>query len=266
MELRDRTYEQPQAGYQQGRRVRELPPTNGPDTTAWPMTPTSPKTSSRLVRAAAAERADLDRHRERLTARRDDLQDELEQVERALADVDDRVALLNRLAPAEATGNGNGRPADLAGDTPVGPGQQLLRGTAIREMAVRLLAESAEAGRPVHYKRVFDMLGGAGFAVGGKDPLATFLTQFSRSPLVRKTSKAGIYEFDREAPERLRRRLGELQTELRAATTTSANGDLAEVRKRRDKVLADIAQVERALDEASRVLEVEAPPAARGAA
>lgn len=223
------------------------------------MNPSTPKTSSRLVRAAAAERSGLGRHRERLLARRDDLRAELDQVERALAEVDERLALLDRLAPlAELEARASAE--DGAGEAPRGEVTELreaevLRGTAIREAAVRVLAASGDATRPVHYRRLYELLGEAGFAVTGKDPLATFLTQLSRSPVIRKTTKAGVYELDPDAPDRLRRRLGELQAELREVTgNPSATDDLAEVRRRRERILGEVAQVERALEEAARVL------------
>jgi hypothetical protein len=228
------------------------------------MTPDSPKTSSRLVHAVTAELAALDRHSERLVARREELQTELDQVHGALVAIEERMRLLNQLTPlsehpgiapsstddtssTEVPDDENGRAAD----------RDILRGTAIRETAVRLLAESPEAARPIHYKRLFQLLWEAGFAVAGKNPLATFLTQLSRSPVMRKTTEAGVYELDAEAPERLRRRLAQLQSELRAVTASpTPTDDLAAVRERREQVLTNVAQVERALEEAARVLDL----------
>lgn len=236
------------------------------------MNPNTPKTSSRLVRAATAERAELNRHRDRLMERRDGLRTELDEVERALVDVDERAALLDRLAPVQAPEQTVNGKADAEVDSPSQvakmPAAEVLRGTAIRETAVRLLANSADAAHPVHYRRLYELLGESGFAVAGKDPLATFLTQLSRSPVVQKTTQAGIYQLDLDAPERLRRRLTELQTELRAVTgSPAATSDLAEIRGRREQVLAEVAQVERALEEAARVLSVpEGREPVRGAA
>ena len=103
--------------------------------------------------------------------------------------------------------------------------------------------------------------------MAGKDPLATFLTQLSRSPAVRKTTEAGVYQLDSEAPDRLRRRLGELQAELRAVTgSPSATDDLAAVRRRREQVLVEVAQVERALEEVLRMFDGGAHPTARDVA
>src|SRR3954468_14769340 len=62
------------------------------------MVPPTPTPSARLVRAAAAERADVARHRERLLAAGDRLRAELAAIEAALRDLDERDALLDRLA------------------------------------------------------------------------------------------------------------------------------------------------------------------------
>src|SRR4051812_50128398 len=62
-------------------------------------TPTpTPTPSARLVRAAAAERAELARYRDRLLAARDRLRAELDDVEASLRELDERNALLDRLA------------------------------------------------------------------------------------------------------------------------------------------------------------------------
>src|SRR4051794_8646257 len=214
------------------------------------MTPAAPKTSSRLLRAAAAERTDLDRHRDRLLARRESLRADLERIEAALVEVDERVALLSRLAPAGVAPAATAAVAERSAGTP-------LRGTAIRETAARVLAASPHAAGPIHYRRWLELVERAGYDVSGKDPAAVFLTQISRSPVVRKTTTAGAYELDRDAPERLRRRLAALQAELRTVTAAPADAaDLADIRRRRDGVLAEITQVERALEEAARSLPV----------
>lgn len=96
--------------------------------------------------------------------------------------------------------------------------------------------------------RLFELLTESGFAVAGKDPLATFLTQLSRSPVMHKTTQAGVYELDRDSPGRLREQLSALQTELRAVTENPGpTGDLAEIRQRRESVLSEIVQVKEPL-------------------
>lgn len=69
-----------------------------------------------------------------------------------------------------------------------------LRGRRLTEIAIQVLAEHQRADEPVHYKQWFEMLRQAGFAVGGRNPLATFLATVSRSPHVRAVgSRSGLY-------------------------------------------------------------------------
>jgi hypothetical protein len=209
--------------------------------------------SRRLARAAAAERADLARARDRLQARRDRVRKELEDLERQLVELDLREALLERLAPAESDSAVAPAGAQVRELRP--SAGHVLRGTAIRETAVRVLAGRTEGRRPIHYREWLTVLEGAGYAVAGKDPLATFLTQVSRSPVVVKTTRAGVYELDHNAPERLRRRISDLQSELRRlASAPPEAGELAEGRARREALMTELARAERGLDEATRSL------------
>jgi hypothetical protein len=131
----------------------------------------------------------------------------------------------------------------------------VLRGPAIREVAVQVLIDQSEQIEALHYRRWYDLLVQAGHKVAGKEPLAVFLTQLSRSPVVRKAAEPGIYELDRQAPLRIRQRLERLQAELREVTL-APNGpiELAAVRARRHELDLAISQQERALEEAARVL------------
>jgi hypothetical protein len=229
------------------------------------MTPTDIKPSARLVRAAQAEREDLKRQRERLTEVRDKTAESLSEIERALAGLDEREILLSRLVPANA--QPRARKPDEAPRDAAQEACETLRGPAIREAAVRTLARSRH-GEAMHYREWFELLTREGYDVAGKNPIAVFLTQLSRSPAVRKSTQAGVYELDREAPQRLGRELERLQGELRELTTyTSRTADLSRIRARREQLTSDIARAERALDEARRVLDPDAtdasPPAER---
>ena len=62
--------------------------------------------SSRFVRAAIAERDELLRHRAQLGAERDGVRHELRRLDEALGDVDQRVAILERLIGPGADGPG----------------------------------------------------------------------------------------------------------------------------------------------------------------
>lgn len=231
------------------------------------------KPSTRLLRAASAERADIARQRTRLHVTREALVARLDEIDASLAALDERESLLALLAPVpESTspsmtatnGAESVQPRALehpAPDVPNGAAsngdQATLRGPAIREVAVSLLAARGGADA-LHYRAWFDLLTGTGYKVVGKDPLAVFLTQLSRSPLVRKSTQAGVYEIDRDAPHRLARQLSSLQIRLREATSAPSTADLGEIRTRREELVNSIRHTERALEEAERVLRGDA--------
>ena len=60
--------------------------------------------SSRFVHTAIAERDELLRHRAKLGAERESVRDELRRLDEALGDVDQRVAILERLIGPAANG------------------------------------------------------------------------------------------------------------------------------------------------------------------
>ncbi len=69
-----------------------------------------------------------------------------------------------------------------------------LRGQRLQEIAIRVLYERHPEGEPIHYKQWYALLREAGYSVGGKDPLATFLASVSRSTSVRSVGRrSGLY-------------------------------------------------------------------------
>lgn len=201
----------------------------------------APQPSTRLVNAVAAEREQLRRHRARLASEAAELRQALARVEHGLAEIDERFGLLDRLAPpVREAPPSNGDAA-------------YLRGPAIRERAVALLVEHGHDA--LHYREWFELLARDGHAIAGKDPLAVFLTQISRSPALRKGARAGVYELDRQAPARLRATLDRLQRELRDLTVAD-HGDAGAIRSRRTRLTAEIGRVERALEEVDRALAI----------
>jgi ABC-type phosphate transport system auxiliary subunit len=212
----------------------------------------SPKPSTRLLRAAAAERAELEKHRERILRERDSLRAELARIEDSLAEVDDRRRLLDRLAPTDQAASTDVEKRPDPNKTQAGV---VLRGPAIRETAVRMLADSPHT-EALHYRKWFELLKDAGYEVAGKDPLAVFLTQVSRSPAVRKTTQAGVYEIDRQVTQRLKAQLDRLHGEIRRLTDNpSSRTDLSEIRAQRSQLTSEINQIEKTLEEATRVLD-----------
>lgn len=208
-----------------------------------PSTP-SRSSSSRLARAAGAERMALLRERDKLTRRRHHVADQLAALDAQLAAVEERLQLIDRLVPEAA----NVHPLPSRAGGAAGSG---LKGAAIRAAAVEALLQRPDPAAPIHYREWFRLLESAGREVAGKDPLAVFLTQISRSPVVRRSTRSGVYELDLEAPARLRARLERLHARL--AERSHAAGS-PEDRAERDRVVAEIAVAERALDEARRAL------------
>src|SRR4051794_5431539 len=256
-----------------------------------PMVPPTPTPSARLVRAAAAERADVARHRERLLGARERLRAELAGIEAALRELDERDTLLDRLAgprPAAvpaATADADAADAIAAGPTSApgavsaeaAAGARLarlggeagggtrglgsrggttgLRGPAIRPAPGEGLRALPERPQALHSRAWFAAVRAAGFEVAGKDPLAVFLTQLSRSPVVRRGTQSGVYALDPDAPRRLRDRLDVLHADLRGLTAApTATTDLTAIRARRAAITTQITQVEKALEEAEAVL------------
>jgi len=57
---------------------------------------------------------------------------------------------------------------------------QRLRGQRLREVAMEILRRDVGPGAAIHYKKWYGLLLAAGHKVGGRDPIATFLTQVHR--------------------------------------------------------------------------------------
>lgn len=219
-----------------------------------PMTQRTSGPSARLLRAVAAERDDLERRRDALLERRRRVQDELDEIEASVAEFDERLALISRLAGDDSRSH-DGNPV-VARDSPGDGARPVLRGPAIRAAAVQVLLAHPRRPEALHYRQWFELLAEAGYAVVGKDPLAVFLTQLSRSPLVSRGTKAGVYELDLHAPTRLRRQLEGLQAQLRelTASPSSSATDLSSIRGRRTALNVEIGRIERALEEAEKTM------------
>lgn len=69
-----------------------------------------------------------------------------------------------------------------------------LRGAELRDVAVAILMQRG-CDQPVHYREWFAWVREAGYHVSGKDPLASFLAQITRSPQVERVggTRSGRY-------------------------------------------------------------------------
>lgn len=238
-----------------------------------PLAVASPETwtpSRRLKSAAVAERDRVERKLAELGCRHAELAEALQDVADARDELREQLAILSRLAEGagrqelvhrtEERISADARAArPLAGatssDAHADQRDTVLRGQAIREAAVRTLATSSRAHEAVHYKEWYMLLRARGFVPAGKDPLATFLTQLGRSPLVTRSSEQGIYLLDHDFLTRARRQLERLRHELRDAHDAAVGSGAAELaagRERRVSLTAEVGRVERDLEEALR--------------
>jgi hypothetical protein len=146
--------------------------------------------------AAAAGSERVERELARLCARESELAAQLPAVQAGRAELEHQRHVLNHFTHArDASGSADRvgrrlRALPDAGPTTTAEGVTRLRGARIRETAVRVLAGHNQPDAPVHYRDWFELLTAQGLMPAGKFPLATFLTQVGRSPLVQRTTTA----------------------------------------------------------------------------
>lgn len=71
-----------------------------------------------------------------------------------------------------------------------------LHGQRLREVSVEILRRERGTGQPIHYREWFSLVRAAGFEVGGKDPLKTFLTGVGRATEVERIGgRSGLYRL-----------------------------------------------------------------------
>ncbi|HEX3803208.1 MAG TPA: hypothetical protein VHV75_10240 [Solirubrobacteraceae bacterium] len=174
--------------------------------------------------------------------------------------------MLNRLVHGAEFDSSNGHAIEATGSSHVAQQvvlgshaerAEVLRGQAIREAAVRVLVSSNRAHEALHYREWFELLLDAGMLPAGKDPLATFLTQLGRSPVVAKSTSQGIYMLDHEFVHRAHQRLGALTQELRETQLSPVAADadaLGNTRRRRAELMSEVERTEMELEEALRSL------------
>jgi hypothetical protein len=228
-------------------------------------TPETWTPSRRMQSAAAAEAERVERELTRLAGQEAVLVEELDAVRASIARLQTERDVLTRFADAGANGRSPGtedrRLRVVSEDEPTAGEDSdatVLRGALIRETAVRVLAMKLGPDEPVHYRDWFALLEGQGFRLTGKDPLATFLTQLSRSPVVQRTTSPGMYVLDFEFPTKARARLQQLRAALReTAEQVPADVSVEEIaaaREQRVSLSAEVEATERALEEALRSL------------
>lgn len=143
---------------------------------------------------------------------------------------------------------------------------EALRGQHLREAAIEIVAHRRKVGEPIHYRDWFKLVLAEGRTIEGKDPLATFLTQITRSPVVlRQPEHPGVYRVDPEAGGKealhelertqeellmLRRRLAEAEDEENGGRATALGEQIAAAERRVSaarRVLSEVARVQATL-------------------
>jgi hypothetical protein len=216
--------------------------------------------SSSLVRAAAAESERIERTLSVLAQRRAALMVQMAEVDAQASELHERQRLLGLLVSKDETpesGKRESRPTTTSSRT--------LKGRALRQVAGHLLW-GTQSRDEIHYREWFERVLAAGYAVGGKDPAASFLTNMRDSPAVVRGSRAGYYRLDPSSRERLAQTLSETQAELadvirlldRARHGRESNDRADHLREHRDtltqrlrRLEADIRELDAIFDEDS---------------
>ena len=153
---------------------------------------TSPPPHASLVRAAAVEEERVHRALERLSHRRDTLAAEIADLEAQMDQLHQRRRLLTMLVDGPSDGTSDEPRAEAASPR---PGITAVRGRQLRRIATQLLWQTSGTNE-VHYREWFERLLAAGYAVGGRDPVASFLTHVRDSPAVVRGAQPGFYRLD----------------------------------------------------------------------
>jgi hypothetical protein len=126
--------------------------------------------------AVVARVEDLERQSAALHTVVDGVDRELERAERLLRHMDEMLGLAPQLALEATEGE--------------------LRGQRLREIAVQILRERKGVGTEIHYTEWFELVTKAGVRVGGKAPIATFLTQIAKASEVESVRpRSGLYRL-----------------------------------------------------------------------
>jgi chromosome segregation ATPase len=161
------------------------------------------------LRTARGEIDRVQRQISTIEQRRDALRAQVADVEAELESHLRRKQLLEELVFVEQA-----EPVtDAADRTRARPVRRAIKGAELRRAAGRQLWD-AQGEQEVHYREWFERLIAAGYAIGGKDPLASFLTNIRDSPAVARGSRQGYYKLDPDSAAPLEQQLSEVQAEL----------------------------------------------------
>jgi hypothetical protein len=183
--------------------------------------------------------------------RRDALHAQLAEVDAELESYARRKQLLEELVFVEQVD-----PVTEVPRTASRPIRRAIKGAELRRVAARQLWTS-QGEQEVHYRDWFERLIAAGYAIGGKDPLASFLTNIRDSPAVTRGSRQGYYRLDPRGAGPLEQQLNENQAELadveesieRAYAAGEPSARIESLREHRSRLRQVTKRVEAKLDE-----------------
>jgi septal ring factor EnvC (AmiA/AmiB activator) len=164
--------------------------------------------SAALVRTARNEIERVERGIARTEQRRDALVAQLQELDDELAGYAHRKKLLEELVYVEQAA-----PVADVVSAKQRPSKRAIKGAELRRIAGHLLWSSHQE-QEMHYREWFERMLAAGFAIGGKDPVASFLTNVRESPAVERGSKQGYYKLNPNSLDRVAQELNEAEAEL----------------------------------------------------
>lgn len=172
-----------------------------------------PIPSAKLVRAAQGEIERVERAKATIEQRRATLLAELHELDQTIEGYARRRRLLDELVSEQTDSIETTAPSHDQAPSQAWSPRRAVRGRELRRIAGQLLWRS-ERDSEIHYRDWFERVITAGFAIGGKDPAASFLTNIRDSPAVIRGSRPGYYRLDPHSLDKLKGQIGETQAEL----------------------------------------------------
>jgi hypothetical protein len=216
--------------------------------------------SAAMVRTARNEIARVERAAAVIAQRRDALLAQVASLDQEADGYERRLQLLRELVEVE----GATPTAEVGAGGPV-RAARAVRGRELRREAARLLW-SWKRDEAIHYREWFERVLAAGYAIGGKDPAASFLTNVRDSPAVLGGEGQGLYRLDPGSVEAVEREVGETEAELAdveqvLARAYEEEGDGERLRRERERVKQRLRRLRADREELAYVFAQEESPA-----
>jgi hypothetical protein len=153
-------------------------------------------------------------------------------------------------------------PTPVIAATAARPPGRAVKGGELRRVAGRLLW-SAQGEHEIHYREWFERVIAEGYAIGGKDPVASFLTNIRDSPAVVRGSTQGHYRLNPGSLDGVAQQIGEIQAELadveqsieRAYASTAEQRSIEGLREHRDRLKQTLKRLQGKMSELHYVFD-----------